>query len=190
MSFSKKIWLIPVTATAISTAQAKFTLLETPVESWFEANAACALAGYELASIHSQNELRVAQSLCSDHASADDLQGCWVGAVRDETQDTWKWMDGSSLAVNDASLWGIDEPNNEDGVEHCGHLFKKHNYQMNDIECTDSHPMPALCEMREKESVLNILSQEDIEEISGFELVSAGQSATSQLPCVSATSCI
>ncbi|KAE8288571.1 CD209 antigen Dendritic cell-specific ICAM-3-grabbing non-integrin 1 [Larimichthys crocea] len=41
----------------------------------------------------------------------------WIGLHRGESEDEWKWVDGTGLV--DHGFWQKDEPNNSDGEEDC-----------------------------------------------------------------------
>jgi hypothetical protein len=61
----------------------------------------------------------------------------WIGANDLREEGEWTWIsDHSTLAY---SYWMTGEPNNDRGVEHCGHLYKENSFSWNDAPCSERH---------------------------------------------------
>ena len=56
--------------------------------------------GTDLASIHSEQDLEEALFLCDLKTSTDNIVGqekCWIGLEYDDTNDAFKWIDGTDF---------------------------------------------------------------------------------------------
>ncbi|KAE8619561.1 hypothetical protein XENTR_v10009852 [Xenopus tropicalis] len=66
----------------------------------------------------------------------------WIGLERDkDDNNAWRWVDGTLYNFSQR-FWYEDEPNNEDGIENCVHMWKEKKW--NDVFCTDLYK--AICE--------------------------------------------
>lgn len=55
-----------------------------------DANEHCRSNGYELLSIHNDDQMDAAEQVCGSG-------WCWIGLVMDETTGEWSWTDGTKL---------------------------------------------------------------------------------------------
>ena len=46
----------------------------------------------------------------------------WIGLSRANESANWYWVDGT-LAADEDIFWQADEPNNYNGIEHCGVIY-------------------------------------------------------------------
>uniref|UniRef100_H3BXL3 C-type lectin domain-containing protein n=1 Tax=Tetraodon nigroviridis TaxID=99883 RepID=H3BXL3_TETNG len=116
---------------------------------WEEARERCQLQGADLVQVSSRKE----QEFLTDRVKPmmrDNDDRFWIGLTDSVTEDTWLWVDGSSLDQG-LKFWAIDEPNNylgedpENG-EDCvrmGNTGGNIN-SWNDRAC--SHPGRSICE--------------------------------------------
>lgn len=93
--------------------------------SWCQAN-----LGSDLASITNEDE----NTYINNVLSSQYLNG-WIGLHDDNAGADWHWMDGANY---DYTNWMDGEPNNQDGVEHCGEIRASDYYysgKWNDMPC-------------------------------------------------------
>ncbi|XP_069555789.1 lactose-binding lectin l-2-like [Brachyistius frenatus] len=108
--------------------------------SWADAKIYCVSHGVNLVSIHSRDEQEFVTALIKNF---DPSQGfTWIGLGDIHKEGTWMWSDGYEV---DFTLWGTKEPNNTNGLEHCGHTnFELE--QWNDDKCSET--FPSVCATR------------------------------------------
>uniref|UniRef100_H3BZF8 C-type lectin domain-containing protein n=1 Tax=Tetraodon nigroviridis TaxID=99883 RepID=H3BZF8_TETNG len=84
---------------------------------WEEARERCQQQGADLVQVSSKEEQQFltdrVKPMMSDN---DDL--FWIGLTDSVTEDTWLWVNGSSLDER-LKFWAIDEPNNYLDGEDC-----------------------------------------------------------------------
>ncbi|XP_077326158.1 CD209 antigen-like [Lithobates pipiens] len=66
----------------------------------------------------------------------------WIGLTDQETEDTFKWVDGTTLTPTSFSYWDEEEPNNVLGIEHCVLMWALGRW--NDEVCNET--VYAVCE--------------------------------------------
>ncbi|KAK7079210.1 hypothetical protein SK128_003946 [Halocaridina rubra] len=87
--------------------------LSKDLVTWEEANSLCQeTLGSQLTSITNADENSF---ICDMIDSQND--NCWIGLHDDDNGENWHWLDGSEY---DYTHWLYGEPNNADGLEHCG----------------------------------------------------------------------
>ena len=102
-----------------------------PCRSWSLSQGTCSIQGANLPSIHSQEENVFVQSLHGGEKS-------WLGLSDINTEGKFVWTDGTST---DFHHWAKFQPNNF-GNQDCVHtlgFLKDHDYEWNDVNCTDCH---------------------------------------------------
>lgn len=84
--------------------------------SWPEAKSYCESEGAHLAIIHTADE----QTFLWERLPRGHWNAYWFGITDDQTEDEWKWVDGTPLV---RGFWEIGEPNNHIN-EDCGYIVK------------------------------------------------------------------
>ncbi|XP_060948349.1 C-type lectin domain family 4 member M-like [Limanda limanda] len=84
--------------------------------NWRDSQKYCEIQGAHLAFIHSAEE----QTFLWDLLPRGHWNAFWFGITDQETEDEWKWVDGSPLV---GGFWGEGEPNNHNN-EDCGYMIK------------------------------------------------------------------
>ncbi|KAM6451461.1 macrophage mannose receptor 1-like isoform 1-T1 [Liasis olivaceus] len=100
--------------------------------SWADARSFCLAIGGDLASITSAQESNSLQNYLRN--SGVVYTHFWLGLNYINPQEGFKWSDDSPLGYIN---WGYGEPNNYNGVEHCGELNPNNNMYWNDVHCED-----------------------------------------------------
>ncbi|KAK1894937.1 Lactose-binding lectin l-2 [Dissostichus eleginoides] len=101
--------------------------------TWADAELHCVSQGGNLVSIHSQGENHFVRSLIKNF---DPTQGyTWIGLSDIHKEGRWMWSDGCAAKF---FFWYSRQPDNNRGLEHCGHT----NYvqKWNDRSCSDTSP--------------------------------------------------
>ncbi|XP_062839902.1 macrophage mannose receptor 1 [Anolis carolinensis] len=102
------------------------------LKSWVDARTFCTEIGGELASLISSKEERSLQRYLA--SSGYSNQRYWIGLNYLSPTEGFAWSDGSPLGyVN----WAYGEPNNYNGIEHCGELNANVGMRWNDMHCED-----------------------------------------------------
>ncbi|XP_065366317.1 C-type lectin 37Db-like [Calliphora vicina] len=100
--------------------------------SWFKALLTCATMGANLASFHTLDEWQA----LSDHLIKyyPRKKNWWISASDLESEDDFSWYrTGERVAY---TVWSVDQPDNNDGIENCVILWKRNNqFEMNDYDC-------------------------------------------------------
>jgi len=100
--------------------------------AWYDAEFQCSASGAHLMSIHSEYELKFAQSL-SGHVNT------WIGgALLPEWNGQpggWGWVDGTGFGF---SNWADGEPSGPEDIEQCLEMWT--NAQWNDRACDKQNP--------------------------------------------------
>ncbi|XP_062265642.1 CD209 antigen-like protein 2 [Platichthys flesus] len=110
--------------------------------NWHESQSYCESKGAHLAIIHSAEE----QTFLWDLLPRGHWNAFWFGITDEQTEDQWKWVDGSPLV---GGFWEVGEPNNHIN-EDCGYIIKTEVLQRvavrswYDAPC--SFPLPYICE--------------------------------------------
>ncbi|XP_078382499.1 uncharacterized protein LOC144665190 isoform X3 [Oculina patagonica] len=100
-------------------------------DSWGSSQSKCSIQGANLPSIHSEEENVFVQSLHGGEKS-------WLGLSDINTEGKFVWTDGTAT---DFHHWAKYQPNNL-GNQDCVHtlgFLKDHDYEWNDVNCTDCH---------------------------------------------------
>ncbi|KAM6973882.1 uncharacterized protein LKV04_015580 [Tautogolabrus adspersus] len=84
--------------------------------TWPESKSYCESKGAYLAIIHTAEE----QTFLWDLLPRGHWNSYWFGITDGDTEDHWKWVDGSSLV---GGFWEVGEPNNHIN-EDCGYIVK------------------------------------------------------------------
>ncbi|XP_016524558.1 CD209 antigen-like protein E isoform X2 [Poecilia formosa] len=103
-------------------------LLSTTTGSWDNARADCRSRGGDLVVINDGVEQIFVRALIKTSA--------WIG-LTEETEGSWKWVDGTPLSSELKKYWGQGQPDNAFGGEACAQIWE--NYKTwNDNKCDDS----------------------------------------------------
>ncbi|XP_055006938.1 ladderlectin-like [Boleophthalmus pectinirostris] len=82
--------------------------------TWTEAEKSCHDLGANLPSIHSLEESNFIKDLINSATGGDNH--AWIGGSDAVQEGKWFWSDGTRW---DYTSWLVNEPNNEQGHEHC-----------------------------------------------------------------------
>ncbi|XP_073319991.1 CD209 antigen-like protein C [Pagrus major] len=106
-----------------------FYYISTWEKSWQESRSDCLQRGADLVIINSKEEQEFTQYF---------RRHMWIGLTDQETEGTWKWVDGTLLTT---SYWGAKEPNSHEGRdEDCGEImFFDDENSWNDSPCGMRH---------------------------------------------------
>uniref|UniRef100_A0A096LS31 C-type lectin domain-containing protein n=1 Tax=Poecilia formosa TaxID=48698 RepID=A0A096LS31_POEFO len=105
-------------------------LLSTTTGSWDNARADCRSRGGDLVVINDgvEQDFIFVRALIKTSA--------WIG-LTEETEGSWKWVDGTPLSSELKKYWGQGQPDNAFGGEACAQIWE--NYKTwNDNKCDDS----------------------------------------------------
>ncbi|XP_039674871.1 galactose-specific lectin nattectin-like isoform X2 [Perca fluviatilis] len=83
-------------------------------KSWVNAENFCKAAGGNLASIHSEEEYVFLRTFINQVTGEN--RRAWIGGFDSVQEGVWMWSDGSTF---DYQSFSWDQPDNEDGLEHC-----------------------------------------------------------------------
>ncbi|NLB61037.1 MAG: hypothetical protein GX802_01215 [Clostridiales bacterium] len=86
--------------------------------TWYESKAVCESMGGHLVTITSAEEQAVIEKLLK---SSENTVYYWMGATDEESEGTWTWITGEPF---DYSNWEVSEPNNYQGIEHYGMIYR------------------------------------------------------------------
>uniref|UniRef100_A0A3Q2FUF8 C-type lectin domain-containing protein n=1 Tax=Cyprinodon variegatus TaxID=28743 RepID=A0A3Q2FUF8_CYPVA len=98
--------------------------VSTKSGSWDEGRKDCITRGADLVVINDKEE--------QDFISSFANEAAWIGLIDNETEGSWKWVDGTSMTL---SFWRDNQPDNWNGDEDCGQYINK---QWNDHPCAAS----------------------------------------------------
>jgi len=120
----------------------KFYKLFQERVNWDRASQRCRKDGGRLVVIESEEELAFVAGVSSS-------DGSWISVRRrPRTQNPFEWTDPgitNELLKPTSASWGVGEPNNYDGVEHCVHIDRRGaNGNLNDEDC--SKQLSFICE--------------------------------------------
>ncbi|XP_072943791.1 asialoglycoprotein receptor 2-like [Epargyreus clarus] len=111
--------------------------------TWNQAYAECDSVGAHLLVINSEVESDVIKNITHSKPAVDGSKYAWfflVGLRADKSVDgspiIFKTIFGQSLKEAGFEKWSENEPNNSDGKEYCGSVFKTDG-KYNDVDCTD-----------------------------------------------------
>ncbi|XP_036438789.1 CD209 antigen-like protein C [Colossoma macropomum] len=110
--------------------------ISTEKKNWIESRQDCRERGADLVIIKSREKQEFIASILG-HTEA------WIGLTDSETEEVWKWVDGSGLTTG---FWNTGEPNNggdEDCAQFLGYPDKR---SWNDRRCSVSSQW--ICEKR------------------------------------------
>ncbi|XP_062983516.1 macrophage mannose receptor 1-like [Elgaria multicarinata webbii] len=99
---------------------------------WAEARSFCTAIGGDLASISSLKEERSLQRYLASFGYT--TSHFWIGLNYINPEEGFAWSDGSPLGYTN---WEYGEPNNYNGIEHCGELNPTVRMRWNDVHCDD-----------------------------------------------------
>ncbi len=129
----------PTLCTGFADRGQAYMVCATPV-SWDEAAQACQAQGQRLVQIDDAEE----NAWLVEKLSGLDY--AWIGGTDAEQEGIWKWPDGDVFFENGVSVgyssWAANEPNNANGIEHCGELWVGGYW--NDYDC--AYPQAFICE--------------------------------------------
>lgn len=103
--------------------------------TWQNAENMCLNRGGYLAIINSKEEQNFLEKIIAGRT-------VWFGLTDQETENTFKWVDGTTLTPTSFSYWDEGEPNNEFGNEHCVQVWRQGKW--NDEICNETSY--AVCE--------------------------------------------
>ncbi|CAC5383102.1 unnamed protein product [Mytilus coruscus] len=79
-----------------------------------------------------------------DFLRRNGIENGWIGINDKCIEGNWIWADGSPVNKTDMN-WGKDQPDNDKGMENCGHI--RQNSAWNDLPCSDqSVKLPVICQ--------------------------------------------
>ncbi|XP_069815127.1 macrophage mannose receptor 1-like isoform X2 [Dendropsophus ebraccatus] len=108
--------------------------------TWLEARDFCRTVGGDLLSITSREDETTVFSLMG----ISRPKPTWIGLVLNNLDEGFTWSDGTPLNYKN---WYFMEPNNLNGEEFCGMLYKNgHSNGWNDIAC--DHLFPWVCKLK------------------------------------------
>uniref|UniRef100_A0A3B3X1Q6 C-type lectin domain-containing protein n=1 Tax=Poecilia mexicana TaxID=48701 RepID=A0A3B3X1Q6_9TELE len=103
-------------------------ILSTTTGSWDNARADCRSRGGDLVVINDDDEQKFVLTFSE--------KSPWIG-LKEETEGSWKWVDGTPLSSELKKYWGQGQPDNAGGGEACAQIWE--NYKTwNDNKCDDS----------------------------------------------------
>ncbi|XP_052815045.1 perlucin-like [Mya arenaria] len=105
----------------------------TDIETWSSARLFCKWHSSDLIVIETESEQRWfhKQALTFNHTDVDE--GFWLGGTNWEQDAHWIWEStGAELTYQ---TWGAQQPNNQNGTEHCLSAVKYFDYVWNDAPC-------------------------------------------------------
>ena len=75
-------------------------------------------------------------------------RNCWIGLNDLEIENSFKWESGRDLSEEVETHWADDQPNNQDGRDHCVQVFKdpSDSFGMWDTVC--DRPLFSMCQKR------------------------------------------
>ncbi|XP_027880149.1 CD209 antigen-like protein E [Xiphophorus couchianus] len=109
-------------------------LLITESGPWKKAREDCRKRGGYLVVINDDDEQKFVFALSDKSA--------WIG-LSEETEGSWKWVDGTALSSELKKFWGEGQPDNVNGSEDCAQILEV-NKTWNDNKCDGSFPW--ICE--------------------------------------------
>lgn len=153
--------------------------------NWFDANEKCKTdVGTTLTSIHSQKENFLIQGFLGE-------KNAWIGLfdLTLESQNNWKWTDGSK---RDYSNWSPGEPNNYKG-EDCVHIdANRADGEWNDRDCVNLSPISIhkfVCSSPQwTPSTNRIFEINTVENIKNITLISIGNNNKNDNLCIDSIS--
>nr|XP_033479569.1 CD209 antigen-like protein C [Epinephelus lanceolatus] len=102
-----------------------FYYISSIKETWQDSRDDCVRRGADLMIINSEEEQEFTRKY---------RQIMWIGLTDRETEEVWKWVDGTLLTT---SFWHSGEPNNYEGTNEDCVAVNYHDYKnsWNDLEC-------------------------------------------------------
>ncbi|NXO00783.1 MRC1 protein, partial [Rhinopomastus cyanomelas] len=99
-------------------------------KSWFEAEEFCREIGGNLVTINSREDQLLLWQLALDKGLL--TQAFWIGLFLLNPDEGFAWIDGSPVTYEN---WDEDEPNNNEGLEHCVMINRSPQMRWNDLRC-------------------------------------------------------
>lgn len=109
--------------------------------TWADAELHCVSLGTNLVSIHSLEEQKYVENLTKSFNPAGAW--VWIGLSDIHKEGHWMWSDGSAANI---FHWGVPQPDNAGGNEHCVHLYNEDALRWNDLVC--DKPLAFVCKSR------------------------------------------
>uniref|UniRef100_A0A096LZZ0 C-type lectin domain-containing protein n=1 Tax=Poecilia formosa TaxID=48698 RepID=A0A096LZZ0_POEFO len=109
-------------------------LLITETGAWNKARENCKSREGDLVVINDDDEQIFVRALIKTSA--------WIG-LTEETEGSWKWVDGTPLSSELKKFWAPGQPDNSKGIEACAQIWDL-NRKWNDDKC--SALMTGICE--------------------------------------------
>ncbi|XP_043988479.1 hepatic lectin-like [Gambusia affinis] len=88
--------------------------LQSLSSSWNKAREDCRNKGGDLVVINNDDEQNFVLTI--------SVNSPWIG-LSEETEGSWKWVDGTALSSEFKKFWGQGQPDNAGGIENCGQIW-------------------------------------------------------------------
>ncbi|XP_029976945.1 lactose-binding lectin l-2-like [Salarias fasciatus] len=107
-------------------------------KTWADAELYCVSQGANLVSIHSKEEHNFVNWLIKGLNPQQNYT--WIGLSDVHKEGAWIWSDGAWMWSDgsrfDFAVWDVGQPDNYQGIEHCGHTNFGKLFQWNDARCS------------------------------------------------------
>ncbi|XP_023930741.1 macrophage mannose receptor 1-like [Lingula anatina] len=118
-------------------------------KTWSQAREYCIAIGGDLASFHSEDQMRNATSISASSRYTDLY---WIGLSKPTKSSNYVWSDNSAL---DYTNWKAGEPNDHNGREQCVEI-DKYGGEWNDVNCNARRDV--MCQIRKGDPLLTTMS--------------------------------
>ncbi|XP_065325663.1 lactose-binding lectin l-2-like [Pelmatolapia mariae] len=100
--------------------------------TWADAELYCVSQRANLVSIYSEEEENFVRSFIKNFDHTEERT--WIGLSDLHKEGRWMWSDGCAVSF---TYWSPKQPDNWQGIEHCGHNnFETNNKKWNDVPCS------------------------------------------------------